>query len=199
MALTLPTPPTSEPLSLDEAKLQARVVVNDEDVLIENLIVVARQWLEAITGRAFIDQVWTLTLDAMPADGVIVLPRPPLRSVISVSYVNAAGVSTTWAAGTGYQVKRPGGPFAERGQIAPAYGTSAPTTRSDTFDAVTVMFLAGYGTSAADVPRPLRQAVALLVAHLYANREAIQNVGPLQELPLGVKALVAPYINRVTC
>lgn len=179
--------------------MQARVELEDEDELVQDLIGAARQWLEAITGRAFIDQVWTYTLDTMPADGVIVMPRPPLREVTSVAYIDASGVTQTWAAVTGYQVKRPGGPFAERGRIAPAYGTSAPSPRRDTFDAVTVVFRAGYGTSPSDVPRPLKQATGLLVAHLYANREAIQNVGPLQELPLGVKALVAPYINRVTC
>lgn len=192
MALTLTTPPTAEVISLEEAKLQARVTLDDEDALIEALRIAAREWIEALTGRALIDQVWTLTLDRMPADGEIVLPRPPLRSVTSVQYVDAAGAPQTWAFGTGYQVQIPGGPYAERGRIAPVYGTSAPSARAGTLDAVTVVFRAGYGTAPKDVPRPLRLAVALVVQHIYDG-------GGLEVAPAAVQALIAPYINRATC
>ena len=52
-----------------------------------------------------------------------------------------------------------------------------PATMS-TINAVRVRWIAGAGC-----PEPLRQAILLLVAHFYANREA---VGPkLEELPLG--------------
>lgn len=192
MALTLTTPPTAEVISLEEAKLQARVTLDDEDTLIEGLRIAAREWIEALTGRALLDQVWTMTLDGMRADGVIVLPRPPLRSVTSVQYVDSAGATQTWTAGTGYQVQTPAGPYAERGRITPAYGTTAPTVREDTLNAVTVVFRAGYGTAPKDVPRPLRLAVAVLVQHIYDG-------GSLDHVPAAVSALIAPYINRATC
>ncbi len=38
MSLTLVTPPTADPVSLAEAKVYLRVVTNDEDSLIEDLI-----------------------------------------------------------------------------------------------------------------------------------------------------------------
>lgn len=192
MALSLTTAPTAEPVSLEEAKLQARVVVDDDDALIDGLIGAAREWVEAVTGRALLDQVWTLTLDTVPADGVIVVPRPPLRSITSVSYVDAAGVTQTWAATTGYQVQTPSGPYAERGRIAPAYGTSAPSVRQGTFGALTVVFRAGYGTVASAVPKPLKLAIGVLVAHLYDG-------GSLENVPAPVNALIAPYVNRATC
>lgn len=192
MTLSLTTPPTVEPISPEEAKLQARIVIDDEDALVEGLILAAREWVEALTGRALLDQVWTLTLDAMPHDGVIVLPRPPLRSVTSVNYIDAAGATQAWTAVTGYQVQVPAGPYAERGRIAPAYGTAAPSVRADTFSAVTVVFRAGYGTAPKDVPRPLRLATALLLQHIYDG-------GSLERAPSSVQALIAPYINRATC
>ncbi len=43
------------------------------------------------------------------------------------------------------------------------------------------------------VPTPIRQAMLLMVGHLYENREA-STVGPaITELPMGVEALLAPY------
>lgn len=41
-------------------------------------------------------------------------------------------------------------------------------------------------------PADILQAVRLLVGHYYANREAVV-VGQASELPLGVKALLAPW------
>ena len=52
--------------------------------------------------------------------------------------------------------------------------------------------VAGYG-GADDVPQAIRTAAAMLVAHWYRNREAV-NVGNItSELPLGVQSLIAPY------
>ncbi len=52
---------------------------------------------------------------------------------------------------------------------------------------------AGYGTTASDVPEPLKQAIRQLLAHWYENRGA----GPPDEsalrVPATVAALIAPY------
>lgn len=201
MPLTLTTAPTLEPISLDEAKVQCRRgQVTDEDALIDSLIGAAREWIEAVTNRALLDQVWTLTLEDFPPDDVIVLPRPPLLSVTSVQYVDTAGATQTWAS-SNYQVQKPGGPYAERGRIQPKFTLIPPVVQPDTLDAVIVLFRAGYGTSVESVPRPIRQALGMLVAHLYENRSAVELGAGLgfQEMPFGVKALLGPYMNRATC
>lgn len=41
-------------------------------------------------------------------------------------------------------------------------------------------------------PHPIKQAVRLLVGHFYNNREAVVS-GPVFELPVGVKMLLAPW------
>ncbi|MDO9125489.1 MAG: head-tail connector protein, partial [Parvibaculum sp.] len=70
---------------------------------------------------------------------------------------------------------------AKRGQAWPM-----PATR---LAGIAVDFTAGYGAAAA-VPAPLKQAVLLLAAHWFENREPLGNG---VELPLTVSALVARY------
>ena len=58
---------------------------------------------------------------------------------------------------------------------------------------VTISFTAGFGATAADVPPSLVQAVKLLAAHWFANREAVSAGAGMADVPLGVRALIAPY------
>jgi uncharacterized phiE125 gp8 family phage protein len=49
---------------------------------------------------------------------------------------------------------------------------------------------------AANVPKRVKQAMLLLISHLYENREAVLTVGHIaKELPMGVKSLL--YLDRV--
>lgn len=92
MALRVITPPAIEPVTLEEAKLHARVDGADEDALLEVLIASARAHGESITRRAFVTQTLQLTLPKFPSNGgPIELPRPPFQAVTSVSYINTQG------------------------------------------------------------------------------------------------------------
>ena len=165
--LYLSAGPAEEPISIIEARAAARISVDEEDTLLGQLIVSARQWGEAITGRVFITQTWQLKLPCFP-NCAIELPKPPLVSVTSVKYLDTAGVEQTWAVTTGYVVY---GAAAEmsRGYIEPAYGVSYPSTQSVP-DAVRIIFVAGYGAAAA-VPQGIKRALLLHVAEAYQNRE----------------------------
>ncbi|MGJ5817043.1 head-tail connector protein [Paludibaculum fermentans] len=44
------------------------------------------------------------------------------------------------------------------------------------------------------VPADLQAAMLLTVGHLYSNRESVV-AGQLYELPMGVKALLAPFVR----
>lgn len=190
MALELVTPPVVEPISLSEAKLHLRVDVPDDDAYITSLIVAARQQAESITRRAFVTQTYKLTMDAFPC-GPIYLPRPPLQSVSSITYVDTAGVTQTWSA-SDYQVEATGGPFAPPGRVAPAYGQSYPATRA-VFGAVTITFVAGYGSQASDVPQAIRQAILLVLGHWYEHRELAVVGTSVVELPRSAEWLLSPY------
>src|SRR3990167_7589456 len=105
MGLIRTAAPDQEPLSLDEAKQHLRVDIDEHDELILSLVAAARQWAEDHTLRALVTQTWRLTLDyerpSFEADGRcthrIVLPRPPLASVTSVTYVDLEGATQTLA------------------------------------------------------------------------------------------------------
>lgn len=117
-------------------------------------------------------QTWERTLDYFPR--AIGLPYPPLQSVTSITYVDAAGVTQTWA-GADYTVDV-SDDFA---RIYPAYGLDYPTELRDIPRGIKVRFVVGYGSTpetlaaplAASAPAAARQAIKLIVGDFYKNRE----------------------------
>lgn len=191
MALNLLTAPATEPLTLREAKLHLRVTGDDENDYITDLILAARQTAETFTHRALITQSYTLTLDGFPCGyaAAIVLPKPPLRSITSIQYVDTNGDTQTWSSAL-YQVDAPSGPWARVGRVMPAYQQIYPINRTQ-MNAVTITFAAGYG-EAKDVPAPFRHAIRLWIAHWYRNRESVSAVRGT-DLPDGVDRLLWPF------
>jgi uncharacterized phiE125 gp8 family phage protein len=94
MGLQLIAAPSSEPVSLDEAKEHLRVDHNDEDALILRLIKSARETAESLTGRAFVTQSWKLWRDGWPAARAIEIPKPPLAAVTAVTAVSRSGTES---------------------------------------------------------------------------------------------------------
>lgn len=192
---SLKTAPTTEPISLEEAKLHLRVATDqtDEDELIASLVVAAREHIETYTNRALITQTWYWKADAFPYwNAPIVLPRPPLSSITSVSYVDANGSTQTWAAGSsGYQLVKPTGPKAQYATIWPSYQQIYPVTRYQP-EAVTIEYVCGYGNET-NVPESIKHAMKLLIGHLYENREAVTLDASPVELPLAIPALLGSY------
>lgn len=199
--VTPPVEPSAVPL--DELKQQLRVDYDDDDALIDALGIAATQlldgWKGILGGRCLVAQTWSESFDRFPCgesygrddamENVLRLRLKPVISVASVKYYDSAGVLQT-VSGSAYRLLTdargsfvasvPGGT-----PIWPPSGQCRP-------DAVTVQYVAGYET-AADVPEPLRQAIKLMVAHWYENREAVV-IGPaVNELPFGAQALIAPY------
>lgn len=195
MNLSLITGPADEPLSTTEVKEYLRETSASQDRVIDTLIKAARRKVESITNRQLLEATWELWLDAFPCPYIDV-PRPPLRSVESIKYLDTNGTEQTWAVAD-YRVSKPAGPYCARGRITPAYGESYPTTQQ-VIDAVKVQFKAGYGTDPDTVPEDLKEAMLLLISHWYENREAIViGIGNLvTPVPLGVATLLAPFKTR---
>lgn len=167
--------PTTEPVSLPEARRQCRVSDDngyyDQDLLA--LTKAARIYCERITGKAFITQTLKLTRDTFPGyrEGYTFrLPRPPLVSVTSIKYDNTAGTETTVSAAD-YVVDT----SCEPGRVGLAWGDVWPQTIGELGD-VRIVYVAGYGAATA-VPQTIKQAILLLVSHWFENREAVGNVG----------------------
>jgi uncharacterized phiE125 gp8 family phage protein len=144
-----------------------------------------------LQGGQLLQATWELRLDELPCGYEIQIPKPPLVSVTSFSYIDTAGNTQVWSA-LNYQVDAPTGPYADRGRIQPAYATNWPAARTDTMNAVTIRFVAGYGTQPITVPQTIRQAMLLMITTWYECRDelVLQAVTPA---PLGALALLTPF------
>lgn len=189
--LTLVSGPASEPVTTSEAKTNSVVTATGDDAFIATKITQAREYLEQITGRALITQTYEFYLDKFPR--YITLPKPPLQSVTSVTYIDVDGVEQTLATSV-YTVDTDN----TEGLIYEAYNQDWPSIRY-VDKAVKVTFVAGYGNTATSVPSPLKEAILLHVDHLYENRgnSAESNaLGNISAPPYQYEALIAPYKIR---
>jgi uncharacterized phiE125 gp8 family phage protein len=172
------------PVTLAEAKLHLRVDHTDEDTYIQTLIEAATGWAEEYTGRAFSSSTWVKVLPEFPSEDEIILERAPLISVTSVVYRDEDNAAQTMAAAD-YQVDT----RSEPGKIVLAKDTDWPDTY-ERIDAVAVTFTAGYST----VPAGVKQAILLMVGHMYAHREEVTVGVTSQSLAGGAeKRLLALY------
>lgn len=186
------TAPTVEPIGTADAKSHLRVDVATDDDLIDSLVQATREWTEAFTRRALIDQTWELNFDAFPDTGIpIELPRPPLSSVTSVKYVDVDGVEQTWDA-SNYTVDAPAGPFATFGRVIPNFQVVYPTTRIQ-FNAVTIRYVAGYGAAGSAVPEGIIRGMLMHFGHLYEHREEVVIGASALPVPKATEWLLWPF------
>lgn len=112
------TPPTVEPVEIDDAKLALRIDGTEFDAVLPGLIAAARQVAEQETGRAFVEQTWRAELDDWPTtDDEIRVYRP---SACAVTYWDGAA----WVALAGADYVFAGINAGTR--LAPALGTDWP-------------------------------------------------------------------------
>lgn len=178
--------PAEEPLSRATAKRHLRVDADDssQDEVIDDAIAAARGLVEHETKTAVITQSWRLTLNEFPdCSRPILLGRPPIQSITSVSYVDADGATQTLSPSS--YVFDP----SQLGMIRLAYNASWPSTRCQPM-AVTIDFISG--AEVEDVPKPLIAAMKLLIGDLYENREG-QIIGTIVADNPTVARLLAPY------
>lgn len=186
MDLELIAAPAAEPVTISELKQHLRILHATEDQLIERFGRLAREQVETELTRSLITQQWRMFLPRFPAGSIIELPRPPLVSVQSVTYLDSDGAVQTFAASSYRVLKGPHG-----GRIEKKSGIAWPAT--DTHgQAVTVEFTAGYGASAAAVPEAIRNAILMLAEHYYFNRGETSEM-QLAKNPVAAARLLDPY------
>tara|TARA_R110000803_G_scaffold32023_7_gene70920 strand:- start:3754 stop:4419 length:666 start_codon:yes stop_codon:yes gene_type:complete len=196
-------------VSIADFKLFARIDSSDstENALIESLVFLAQDMAESYTGRAITTQTLQLFLDRLPfyqdeilQEGIftapdlqsnpnyIVLPKPNLISVTHVKSYNNDNTSVTFNSANYYVDET-----SEQGRIVLKNGVSWPTASElRNANAYEVQYVAGYGNTATDVPKPLVQAIKMLALHLYENRE-IATGSNVNMIPNTVAMLFAPY------
>ena len=150
MTIKTITPPTTEPVTLQEVKDQLRIVHDEEDDLITAYIVAARRYIEnVLTYRTFIEKELHLSIDEFPSRKLpteINLPYPPAQEVMSISYKDKDGEETT-ISDDKYIVDTD----SEPARIVPASGESWPTEELYPLGAVKIRYKAGYSTYTGEV------------------------------------------------
>lgn len=163
MSLVVVTAPAYEPISLQEAKDHLRVTGTDDDALIESKVTAVRMAVEDFLRRRLVTQTLDWRFDAFPDADCLETPVP-IQSVTSIAYTDTAGDLQTWSTAL-YEVDV----YAEPGRIAPVYGETWPFTQP-MLNAIAIRIVAGYGTPPS-VPRPIVEAMLLLLGSAYEHRE----------------------------
>lgn len=156
MNLVQTVAPTSEPITLAEAKLFMKIIEDDEDTLIESMIVSAREYVENYTNRQIMTATFELTNEIIFSG--MALPKSPLTSVSKIEYMDENGAYQTMSSSDYYV-------YAEYG-IHKLSVTTMPAYKCDK-RAFKITFTAGYAT----VPDTIKSYMKILVSTLYENRE----------------------------
>ena len=195
------TPPSMDPINLQEAKAHLRQTSQAEDVYISGLIQSATGRVELFTSRALLTQTWDLWFDCQdlyqysynyegqyrfgnsPWDystKPIIVPKGQLQSV---SYIYTYDINDTQAVfdAANYYVDTSSTP----GRIWMKLNKKLPSNLRP-YNSFVIRFIAGW-TDPALIPEQLRTGVRLLVSHMFENRE------PTSEIPIGISDVLFPW------
>ena len=212
--------PLYEPISVDDALMHARIDNDVERSYVIGLIRVAREYVEDVTWRTLMGTEWDVGLDSWPntvpppyagveqalalnlwpVRGGWGMPRAPLRSVTSITYVDDTGGTNTFPL-SNIVVDT----LSEPGRISLKRSVAWPSVILVPVGAIKIRFVAGYSdvltnastpeqlaAARAACPAAAIHAIKLIAAHLYENREETVTGTIIASLPMGVDALLSP-------
>jgi len=200
-------PPTSEPITLAQASDHLRVDSTDDQSYISDLISVAREYFDAVTGRSSAPATYVLTAETWEdlfdpsrqqergllrnngfdysnlnysnfSNYVIQIFRTPLVSVQSIKYYDATTGNLTTLDPTQYRVIT----GAEPGRVQLV--ESQPAIK-DRIDAIQITFVAGNDSP----PAMSRHGIKMLVANFYEQRVPIA-FASASEIPYTLRAII---------
>lgn len=152
-AWSVTTPPTYEPVTIEEVKAFGRIVGAEEDSLLSSFITTIISNIEKYLGRALITQTITMYMDYWPGN-IIQLPRPPLVSITSVATLDEDSIATIYDADNYYAFTN-----AVPGELVLKQGVTEPVNYERDRGGYRIIFVAGYGAEPQRVPSPIRNAI----------------------------------------
>lgn len=185
--------PTSEPITLTQASDHLRVDSTEDQSYIRDLVSVAREYFDAVTGRSSAIATYILTAETWEdifsdtrrnnqtyglSAYSIPIYRTPLLSVESIKYYAPDATTLTTMSANDYRVVT----SAEPGIIQLK---DSPPSIDDRIDAIQITFKAG----ADSVPAMNKHAIKMLVAHFYEQRTPIA-FASASEIPYTLKTLI---------
>ncbi len=200
MAISVVIGPSSELVSLAEAKDHCRITADIEDSQIAGFILTARRYAEGTTRRTFgaqtIDCIYDSYTGSWPRTTVyeqgscfsiarLEFPVSPVRTVLSVRYVGADGGQALLDP-SNYAARLDG----SVAYIEPAFATVWPALRGQSA-AIVARVEAGWTPET--FPDDLRQALLMLIEHFYNNRGAVITGSTVVEVPMAAEAMLSGY------
>jgi uncharacterized phiE125 gp8 family phage protein len=189
----LVTAPSTLPVTVAELRRHVWEVYDrdaTDDTYFTELLARATDHVETITSRKLVSQTWRGYLDAWPDGGAAI--ELPFGRVISITRFNWLGedaVDHTMTASTHYIASLAG--YWPKVVAVTAW----PTGALFPVDPIRIEFVAGFG-AAAVVPAGLKQAILMLAAHWYKNREIVRVGNIVSSLPHAFDHLVGPWRIR---
>ena len=183
--------PTSEPVTLDELRTHLRVD-SAFDSELTRLITAARKTVEAYLHRQLINATYAWSFDYWP-DYSFQIPVGPLSSVTSITYYDANSTQQTWAA-SNYQVDT----TELLGTITLAANATYPILQTDKKNAITITFVAGYGSSASSVPDNIKQAILVMAGHWFETTTPAVTGTIATEIPMHLTWMLNPDLVAET-
>lgn len=179
--------PTAEPVTLDDVKPYRRVDSADEDVLLNSMIVAARERVEEFTRLALINRTVRFTFQGFGRG--LQIPAWPVVSIEAVRYVAPDGSEQVLPTDH-YTLTR-----TKPRWIVPAYGLTWPAIRPH-WNAVSVDVVVGHGDAPAAVPQVFRTAIQLIVGTLDEQRETFMAGRSVTDMPgiAKVEAMLMPHV-----
>lgn len=183
--LTVVTPPSGLAVSLATLKEAIHLVGDDENATLTRYLYVATELVSRYLRRTLMSTTYLFGIDAWREP--LRLPRAPLASVTSVTYLDTDDAAQTWAA-SNYIVDT----AREPGEITRAYGVSFPSLGHPTAaqpSLVVVRYVAGYASAAA-IPYDIQEAIVRAATTLYETR------GEMRVLPDYVRCLLGNHVRE---
>jgi uncharacterized phiE125 gp8 family phage protein len=174
--MLLLTPPTAEPVTVDEAKIAARISDTAAfDAVVPGHITVARKMAEHITGLLFMQQTWRIELAEFP------------NLTDALPIYQATGAAVSYWDGSAWATLDPAayefGACGTRTLLAPALYTTWPALPTKAVGPRVRVDLTAGAAAAADVDECVKQYIKAMVTHLIESPGAT-TASNLQETPL---------------
>lgn len=145
----------------------------EENVHITMLTDAAYDKVEELSSLILLNSTFSLFLPEIPSGGIygrIRLPVGPASAISSVKYFDGDNAEQTWES-TNYQLEPAIADWQADLQLLSLNG-KLPAVHQHRANPITVVFVAGCGTTVAAIPAGARLAVAQLAAFWYRDREA---------------------------
>jgi len=176
----------TELISLAEAKEYLRVATTDDDTYITELIKIARMQVLNDTNQVVVQTTITEYYRDWPDNAVLCLSYPGKITSPVIKYADTDNTSQTLTDQTDYKISSNHGL-----PVVQFYNTYSMYDRAN---ALQIQY--DVEPQNADVIKPLKIAMYMLIQHYYDNRSPVSYL-KVDEMPLGYKHIITQYKNYI--